>query len=141
MIAICMCKISPFTLWQFSTYCQFIKVHLPPPIGFIFQNWACRPCVIIILFVQLLLPKTQVHFLLLEVHVRFLPLGGFPHHLQQTSVGNMCCCLWLFNIQHEKYLPPWLASVPVPMLTQIWVPLLFLLPGMAAPSVRKAHTI
>jgi hypothetical protein len=42
--------------------------------------------------------------------------------------------------QEERYLPPLLASAPVPMLTQIRVSPLFWVPGMTTLSIKEASS-
>jgi hypothetical protein len=45
-------------------------------------------------------------------------------------------------IKHQEiYLPPLLASAPVPMLTQIQVSPLFWVPGMTALPIKETSTI
>lgn len=103
MIAICILyRLRAYNM-KIPIYYQCITMHLPPPIRLILQNGAGWACVVIILFVQLLLPKTQVHFLLLKVHVCLFPFCGFSHHLQKKlGVGITWCCCRLLTHQTSR---------------------------------------
>lgn len=129
---------------KIPTHYQCIFLYLPPPIRIILQNGAGWPCIVIILFVQFLLPKTQIHFLLFEVHVCLLPLCGFPHHLKKKTfvLVLLGAVAGYLHINHQEiYLPPLLVSVLVPMLTQIQVSHLFWVPGMTVLPIKEASTI
>lgn len=143
MIPICILyRLRTYNMKMLTNY-QCITMHLPPPFRLILQNGAGWPCVVIILFVQLLLPKTQIHFLLLKVHVCLFPLCGFPHHLQENLASVLLGIVsGYLPIKHQKiYLPPLLASVLVPMLTQTQVSPLFWVPGMTPLPTKQACTI